>query len=227
MAKQKKNSNYVTEKTIAAKAQKEEELKKKEQSKKNTKIVIAVSIIVGTLLLLFAILLVGGVFDYAPEGTYDVTLSFNNGKSLHIELYGNDAPQTVAHFIEMCNKGKFDEKTAHTLIEGLLYIGDTKADGGSSGIKGEFKSNGVDNKIPMKKGTLCMARGEGKDSAYGQFFVLTERNNDLMGEYAAFGRITDYSQLDALIDSITVDANGNITNAPMIVNVNAHSHDDH
>lgn len=227
MAKQKKNSNYVTEKTVAAKAMKEEEARKKAQSKKNTTIAIAVSAVVGVIALLFAILLVSGAFDYIPETTSHANIVFDNGTEVHIELYGKDAPETVEHFMELAEKGYFTGKTAHTLVDGLLYAGDTNADGGKNGIKGEFHSNNVNNQIPMKKGTVCMARGEGKDSAYGQFFILSGRNNDLLGEYAAFGRITDYTALEKLLDSVTADSTGKVTNAPKITKVELHGLDAH
>ena len=106
-------------------------------------------------------------------------------------------------------------------------MGSENKDGGKDGIKGEFSSNGVENKVLMEKGVVCMSRGEGKDSAYGQFFILTEDNKDLMGEYAAFGKLTDVSALETLLDKITFDENGNVTRAPKITSITTHTEDDH
>ena len=222
MAKKKKNSNYVTDKTLAVKAEKEE-LEIKKQKAKTTKIVIIsvvcalalIGIVVG---FLFGV----GAFEYQPEGTVDAQVTFDNGMSLHIQLYGKDAPQTTAHFTKLCKEGYFNGRSAHTFLEGLLYLGAENADGGDKGVNGEFSANGVANKIPMKKGTVCMARGEGKNSGHGQFFILSENDSSLMGEYAAFGRVTDLSNLEALIESIKVDANGKVIDAPKIVSISTH-----
>ena len=169
MAKQKKNSNYVTEKTAAAKAEREA-AKIKEKKEKTIKIVaISVGSAVLVIGLIIGLLAALGAFSYDPDPTYHATFSFDNGSSLHIELYGNDAPETVKHFIKLCQDGHFNGRSAHSLINGEMFIGMEVAD--SKGIKGEFSSNGIENKIPMKKGVVCMARGEDPNSAYGQFFI--------------------------------------------------------
>ena len=225
MAKQKKNSNYVTEKTIAAKAEREA-AKAKDKKNKTIKIVaIAVSASLLFIGLVVGLLIGLGAFDYSPDPTYHATFTFDNGSSLHIELYGNDAPETVKHFIKLCQDGHFNGRSAHSLINGELFVGEEVAD--AKGIKGEFKSNGVENKIPMKKGVICMARGSDPNSAYGQFFILTKNDSSLKGEYAAFGKLTDTGAIDSLLKSITVDENGRVSNAPKITNVSLHAAHDH
>ena len=225
MAKQKKNSNYVTEKTAAAKAEREA-AKIKEKKEKTIKIVaISVGSAVLVIGLIIGLLAALGAFSYDPDPTYHATFSFDNGSSLHIELYGNDAPETVKHFIKLCQDGHFNGRSAHSLINGEMFIGMEVAD--SKGIKGEFSSNGIENKIPMKKGVVCMARGEDPNSAYGQFFILTKNDSSLKGEYAAFGKITDTTALDAMLDAITVNEDGRIEGAPKITNVSLHEAHDH
>lgn len=225
MAKQKKNSNYVTEKTTAAKAEREA-TKLKEKKEKTIKIVaISVGSAVLVIGLIIGLLAALGAFNYDPDPTYHATFSFDNGSSLHIELYGNDAPKTVEHFVKLSEQGHFNGRSAHSLINGELFVGIESAN--SSGIKGEFSNNSVENKIPMKKGVVCMARGEDPNSAYGQFFILTKNDSSLKGDYAAFGKITDLAALDALLDSITVNDEGRVANAPKITNVSLHEAHDH
>ena len=225
MAKQKKNSNYVTERTTAAKAEREA-TKIKEKKEKTIKIVAisvgSAAVVIGLIIGLLAAL---GAFNYDPDPTYHATFSFDNGSSLHIELYGHDAPKTVEHFVKLCEQGHFNGRSAHSLINGELFVGIEVAN--SSGIKGEFSNNGFENKIPMKKGVVCMARGEDPDSAYGQFFILTKNDSSLKGDYASFGKITDLAALDTLLDSITVNDEGRVTNAPKITNVSLHEAHDH
>lgn len=225
MAKQKKNSNYVTEKTSAAKAEREA-AKLKEKKEKTIKIVaISVGSAVLAIGLIIGLLIALGAFNYDPDPTFHATFNLDNGSSLHIELYGKDAPKTVSNFVQLCEDGHFNGRSAHTLIDGQLFIGTEVA--GATGIKGEFLSNGFENKVLMEKGVVCMARGEDYDSAYGQFFILTKKNNSLKGDYAAFGKITDLTALEALLGSITVDENGEVEGAPVITSVSIHEAHDH
>lgn len=223
MAKQKKNSNYVTEKTAAAKAELEAAKAKELKDKKVKTLLLAIGIPVLVIALIVGILILTGAFDYDPHPTYHATVSLDNGTQLHIELYGNDAPDTVKSFTKLCQENYFNGRSILSLVDGSLYIGNEAADGGKDGIKGEFESNGFDNKIPMKKGVVCMARGEGKNTAYGQFFILTKNNSSLKGEYAAFGRMTDTKALDSLIKSLTVNEDGSIANAPKITGISLHA----
>ncbi|MBQ8413639.1 MAG: peptidylprolyl isomerase [Clostridia bacterium] len=221
MAKQKKNSNYVTEKTVAAKAERDAAKIKEEKDRKTKILAISIGSAVAAIALIVGLLFAFGAFEYKPEPTYHATFNFDNGSSLHIELYGNDAPETVKHFRKLCEDGHFDGRSANSLIDELLYFG--KDVEGVEGIKGEFADNGVENKIPMKKGVLCMARGSEYNSAYGQFFVLTKNNSSLKGQYAAFGRITELDGLENLLDSITVSDDGKVTESPKITGVSLHA----
>ncbi len=221
MAKQKKNSNYVTEKTVAAKAERDAAKLKEEKDKRVKIIAISVGASVALIALIVGILFATGAFDYKPEPTYHATFSFDDGNSLHIELYGNDAPETVKHFRKLCDDGHFNGRTAHSLLDGSLYIGADVS--GATGIKGEFSDNGVENNIPMKKGVVCMARGDDYNSAYGHFFILTKNNSSLKGQYAAFGRITDLDGLNSLLEKIVITEDGTISGSPKITGVSLHA----
>ena len=227
MAKQKKNSNYVTDKNIAKKEALEEQKQKKETAKTVKTVAIIAGSVVAVVAILFIILWACGAFNYYPEGTMDAAITFDDGTTLHFELYGHDVPETVEHFKKLYTTGFFKNMTAHTFLNGLLYFGDTHADGGKYGINGEFSANGFKNKIKMEKGVICLARGEDNNSGYGQFFVLTENSPELKGEYAAFGKITDYSALEKLLEKIEVGKDGKIVNAPVITKVDVHASHSH
>ena len=228
MAKQKKNSNYQTEKNATEKALKEEQKQKEKQAKKLKLASLIAGASAGFIAIVMIILFAAGAFDYVPETTYHASLDIEGYGSLHIALYGKEAPEAVDNFIELAGDGYFDGMYLHTFIDGLLYGGGKEADGGSDGIKGEFSANGVKNNIVMKKGVICMARGEDYDSAYDQFFILTKNNSKLSGNYAAFGKVTDMDVLDAILKSIETNADGSITEAtaPKITKISLHeSHD--
>ena len=219
MATKKKNSNYVTEKNI----QKKEALAKKKQSEKTKKLIKTIAIAALITILVVGAIVAGlyflGVFDYIPEGTSDVLISFGDGKgSLHVSLYGHDAPKTVAFFQALVKDKYFDDKTVNLYKDGNLYIG-AGAEPYKNHVAGEFDANGTENKIPFEVGTLVMARGDDYDSAYGAFFIVTEDTDvkALEGKYAAFGKITDgMDAIEAIIASLKPDADGKIPEAQQV-----------
>ena len=226
MAKQKKNSNYVTEKTLAAKAEQEEARLKEEKTKKITTISIWSGAIVLAIGLIVLFLVSVGAFKYQPEVTDHASVTLSDGSTLHIELYGKDAPKTVEHFKKIAKEGYFTGRSLHTLLDGKLYVGNTLADS-TAGVKGEFKSNGYDNKIPADKYTVYLSRGEGKDSGYGQFFILTEKDKSVKNDYAAFGKLSDSTTIKNILDKATVGADGKIESPLTIVSIDFHSSDSH
>ena len=224
----KKNSNYVTEKTIqknAAESKRKAAEKKKKQIKS---IAIPVGIALLVIAALLAVIYIGGGFDYNPEATEHVAISLEGyNTTLHVELYGNDAPNTVKHFNTLVNNYYYVGKYLTAYEGGKLFFGpESKV----NGIKGEFADNGVENKVPFKVGTLVMARGEEYDSAYGRFFVVTKDTDvsKLKGSYAAFGMITDgMDVIEEIVGKLNVGADGKIPTDQQVKILSISSHDSH
>lgn len=123
------------------------------------------------------------------------TITMENGDEIKLKLYPNVAPTTVENFIYLANSGFYDGLTFHRIYEGfMIQGGDPKGDGtGNPGysIVGEFSNNGYKNEIKHEKGVISMARSDKKDSAGCQFFIMTEDNSTLDGNYAAFGKVIE------------------------------------
>ena len=224
MASKKKNSNYVTEKTIAAKAAKADVERKKKLKKKLVPIIaiaVAVAVIVGAV---FAIGVPLGMLDYRPEATNHVNLEFEGYTgSVHIELYGSeeDAPKTVKHFIDSIKR--LEGKPVRDFKDGLLYFGERSADNGPNGLTGEFSENNVDNRISIRRGVIAAARGEDYNSGGTQYFIATENATELNGKYAAFAKIiSGMSIIEEIIEDLEFDDEGNIINAPVIKSISTH-----
>lgn len=228
MAKKKKNANYVTEKTEAAKAQKIRDEKKKKTMKivkASLFILLALAVIAGIVL---AIGFAFGLFEYTPEATYDALIEIEGYGSVHVELYGKEAPITVQKFISLANDGYYNGKSFHTVVDDLIYGGSFYAQSETLGIKGEFSENGVENKISHVRGTLSMARGEGYNSAYGQFFIVRKNSRELDGKYAAFGRITDGMDIiDKIFNDVEIDENGKISGDTPVLITRITTHESH
>jgi cyclophilin family peptidyl-prolyl cis-trans isomerase len=213
MGKTGKNSNYQTEKRLAAKAAAE----RKERRSKLLKLLLAIFIPVVVLITIIAIIITSigadnGWFRDPNAVTHYVTFIFDRYDGLiddkgypinaevTMELYGEEAPETVENFVKLCKEGYYDGAVFHRLVEGFVAQGGD-GDGNPDGIntdkpsiKGEFLANGYVNRISHVKGTVSMARrANDKNSASTQFFVVletsTKNSQSLDGKYASFGKV--------------------------------------
>ncbi|MFT8323322.1 MAG: peptidylprolyl isomerase [Bacillus sp. (in: firmicutes)] len=157
------------------------------------------------------------------------TITMTDGAEIELELYPKVAPNTVANFISLANKGFYNGLTFHRVIPGFMIQGGDP-DGNGTGdpgysIKGEFSSNGVTNDVKHERGIISMARSNDPDSAGSQFFIMVADAEHLDGEYAAFGKVikgmdtvdkivqvdrneSDKPKVDVVMKKITIDTKG-------------------
>ena len=158
------------------------------------------------------------------------TIEMEDGKVMTGELYPEKAPNTVNNFISLANKGFYDGLIFHRVIPGFMIQGGDPKGVGSGGpgycIKGEFRANGFKNELLHSRGVLSMARTMAPNSAGSQFFIMVAPAPHLDGQYAAFGQITEGTDIaidisrvqrnmmndkpkkDVVIGSIRVDTQG-------------------
>ena len=124
-----------------------------------------------------------------------VRITMDRGKVIRLELYPETAPITVENFLDLVKKGFYNGLTFHRIISGFMIQGGDPDGNGMGGpgysIKGEFKSNGVDNPLKHEKGVISMARSMDPNSAGSQFFIMHEAAPHLDGQYAAFGKVIE------------------------------------
>lgn len=132
--------------------------------------------------------------DTASGGKHHITIEIEKYGTIEAELDAEVAPITVENFIGLAKKQFYDGLTFHRIISGFMIQGGDPDGNGTGGsdqtIKGEFKSNGVENTLSHKRGVLSMARSSDPDSASSQFFIVHQDSNFLDEEYAAFGTVT-------------------------------------
>lgn len=135
--------------------------------------------------------------DYATNVKENpiVTITMNNDKKIVIELEPKVAPNTVANFVSLVEKGFYDGLIFHRVIPGFMIQGGDPAGNGSGGpdysIKGEFTNNGFENNLKHERGVISMARTDDPNSAGSQFFIMTEEASHLDKKYAAFGKVIE------------------------------------
>ena len=143
--------------------------------------------------------------DYSKVPYPTVTITMENGDEIHLELYPDIAPNTVANFVQLAQDGFYDGTIFHRVIAGFMIQGGDPTGTGMGGpgftIKGEFSANGFANNLSHTRGVISMARAQDYNSAGSQFFIMHADAPSLDGQYAAFGRVTDEESL-AVVDAI-------------------------
>ena len=113
------------------------------------------------------------------------------------KFFPKEAPNTVANFIKLADKGFYNGLTFHRVEPGfVIQGGDPNGDGtGGPGytIKAEFNSH------PHIKGTVAMARANDPDSAGSQFYICLDTASFLDGKYTVFGQVVEGQ---GVVDSI-------------------------
>ncbi len=136
------------------------------------------------------------------------TIAMSDGSQMRFTLYPDQAPNTVANFIKLANRGFYDGQQFFRIVAGVfIQGGDPKNNGtGDPGyaIKGEFADNGFErNTISHMRGTISMSRPSGYDTAGSQFFIMQGSYPEYDGRYAAFGSIDEGDEKSlATLDAI-------------------------
>jgi len=153
--------------------------------------------------------------DMAQQQNPVAEMKLQSGETVKIELYPQEAPETVKNFISLAGKGFYDGLTFHRIVPGFVVQGGDPSGNGTGGpghfIKGEFMQNGVRNTLMHTRGVVSMARSSNPDSAGSQFFIVLSDAPHLNGEYAAFGRVIE--RMDAIDRLATVKTNS--SDAPL------------
>lgn len=137
------------------------------------------------LLIIAIILVIAGIgfvgYGFYKKATVNIpnpvaTIEVENYGTIKAELYPDQAPNTVANFIKLANRGFYNGLTFHRTIPDFMIQGGDKEGSGSDSpslsdikddvqndakynIEGEFLANGYNNNtLKHKKGIISMAR---------------------------------------------------------------------
>ena len=171
----------------------------------------AVALIAAAALLLVVVLIVILKLNEPKEPEEVVpnpiaTITMSDGAQMRFELYPDQAPNTVANFIQLANRNKiYDGLQFFRVVAGVFIQGGDPNNNGTGDpgytIKGEFRENGVENTVSHMRGAISMCRQSGYDTAGSQFFIMQGSYPEYDGRYAAFGMICDEESL-AVLDAI-------------------------
>jgi len=119
-----------------------------------------------------------------------VKLETNKG-TVVIELFENEAPQTVANFVSLVERKYYDGLTFHRVLPGFMAQGGDPTGTGSGGPGYHIRCEcHQDNARQHFRGTLSMAHA-GRDTGGSQFFLTFRPTTHLNGRHTAFGRVIE------------------------------------
>jgi cyclophilin family peptidyl-prolyl cis-trans isomerase len=121
-----------------------------------------------------------------------VKLTTTKGE-ITLELFENEAPQTVANFLTLVKQGYYQDSPFHRVIAKFMAQGGAKNNDGSGevgySIRGEASRPNFRRHF---RGSLSMGLLPGQpDSGNSQFFLTVVPTPHLDGEHTVFGRVID------------------------------------
>lgn len=173
---------------------------------------------------LFALLLTSASLAANPQ----VRVQTNMG-DIVLELYAEQAPKSVANFLQYVDDGFYNDTLFHRVIDNFMIQG--------GGFTPQFERketrapilNEADNGLKNKRGTLAMARTFEPHSATAQFFINV-KDNDFLDHtaktprgwgYAVFGKVIKGMDVVDKIKALPTGASGpfpqDVPRSPVII----------
>ena len=123
---------------------------------------------------------------------------------IDVELFENEAPNSVLNFITLVEKGLYDGTPFHRVLPGFMAQGgDPKGTGlGGPGYTIPDEQKNPEHRMHFR-GSLSMAHSQLPNSGGSQFFLTFVPTYHLDGEHAVFGRIV--SGMDVLAKLKRID----------------------
>ena len=133
----------------------------------------------------------------------EMTMTTNHG-DIVLELFDEDAPETVANFRRLAEKGFYDGLIFHRVIPDFMIQGGCPEGTGTGGPGYTFKDEINDHKVV--KGALAMANA-GPNTNGSQFFIVTTAAAPwLDGKHTVFGEVSEGMDVVDKIGTLPTDA---------------------
>lgn len=135
--------------------------------------------------------------------------------TIHLDLFDQDAPNTVKNFVDLSNKGYYDGLAFHRVISDFMVQGgcpNTRE--GAQGVPGTggpgYTIKCEINPNKHEAGTLSMAHA-GRDTGGSQFFICHSPQSHLDGVHTVFGKTENMDVVNAIrkgdrIRSVKIEA---------------------
>ena len=150
-----------------------------------------------------------------------VVLKTNHG-DITLELDAENAPATVANFVQYVRDGHYDNTVFHRVIDGFMIQGGGMEPGMKQKPVRSAVANEATNGVKNKKYTVAMARTSEPHSATAQFFINIADNDFLDYKapsangwgYCVFGTVTAGQDIVDKIKAVPTGNSGGHQNVP-------------
>ena len=128
---------------------------------------------------------------------------------IRVELLPDQAPLTVANFVNLARRGFYDGLGFHRVIADFMVQGGCPEGSGRGGPGYRFEDE-TNNGVRHERGVLSMANA-GPNTNGSQFFITHIKTDWLDGKHTVFGRVLEgLDVVDAVkqgdtIKSVTID----------------------
>jgi peptidyl-prolyl cis-trans isomerase B (cyclophilin B) len=131
-----------------------------------------------------------------------------------LELFDDDAPETVANFRKLAGENFYDGVIFHRVISGFMIQGGDPEGTGRGGPGYTFKDEFNQHKVV--RGALAMANA-GPNTNGSQFFIVTADSAPwLDGKHTVFGEVTDGMDIVDAIEGVPTGAGDRPVDPPAI-----------
>ncbi len=148
------------------------------------------------------------IATHSKTTNHMITLETNYG-TITLETYDSDAPNTVANFVTLANKGFYNNLTFHRIIPGFMIQGGDPSGNGTGGpgysFADELNPATPSFKTGYKKGVIAMANS-GPNTNGSQFFIMLA-DYQLPNNYTIFGHVTSGQDIVDKIGGVKTGAN--------------------
>ncbi len=134
-----------------------------------------------------------------------------NKGDIKIELFSQDAPNTVDNFVNLARQGFYNATKFHRVIKGFMIQGgdplsrdDSKKDLWGTGGPDYVFADEIYKNNKNNAGTIAMAN-RGSDTNGSQFFINTVDNNYLDAKHTVFGRVIEGMNVVMAIENTPTD----------------------
>jgi len=137
--------------------------------------------------------------------------------TIALELFDEDAPETVANFRKLASENFYDGVIFHRVIRDFMIQGGCPEGSGRGGPGYTFKDEINDHKIV--RGALAMANA-GPNTNGSQFFIVTTQSAPwLDGKHTVFGRVESGMEVVDAIEGLPTGAQDRPVDPPVIESI--------
>jgi len=133
--------------------------------------------------------------------TIDAVMKTSKG-AIKLRLFADEAPITVANFVNLANRGYYDNLTFHRVIPDFMIQGGCPKGTGTGGPGYQFEDECSPKLRHDAPGKLSMANA-GPGTNGSQFFITHIATPWLDGKHTVFGEVMDSAD-QTVVDAIVV-----------------------